>query len=232
MCVLRVIFQATILVSVLGCRAGRPDDASLRKAWLHAPDSQGAKWNRMALVKQMVASAGMVGTPRANVLEMFGPPGYTAEIYPGGRRMDFYRLSMANLESLRFDYESGNAVTRYWVQGSACNCDLCNAEAPPLTTAALSESGLIRTAPQEKTLTMSEFEKLVGNAGEPSLSHQTAGGQVWLNYTETWRVGAAPYRFLLVDGHVPLSSAPTQEVGDKPVLSWALISFAPGCLAK
>ena len=146
--------------------------------------------------------------------------------------MDFYRLSAANNESLRFDYESGNAVTRYSVEASGCGCEACNAGAPLLTSAALNKSGLTRTAPREKTLTMSEFEKLAGRAGELSRSRQTAGGQVWLNYTETWRVDPAPYRFLIVDGHVPSRSAPTQEIGDKPVQSWALISWAPGCLAK
>ena len=147
--------------------------------------------------------------------------------------MDFYRLSMANIESLRFDYESGNAVTRYSVQGSACNCEACNAAAPLLTSAALKKSGLMRTAAREKTLTMSEFEKLAGRAGDLDRSRQTTGGQVRPNYTETWRVDPAPYRFLeFVDGHVPSAPAPTQEVGDKPVQSWALISWAPGCLAK
>ena len=228
----RVILLAVVLTGVLACGGAGPDDASPRKAWLQAPNSQGPKWNRTTLLKQMVASLDMVGTPRTKVLEMFGPPGYTAELYPGGARMDFYRLSAANDGSLRFDYESGSTVTRYSIESSGCRCESCNPAAPAVTAAALNQSGLIRDGAPEKTLTMSQFEKLVGRAGDLSRSPQTVGGQVWLNYTETWRVDPAPHRFLIVDGHVPLRSAPTQEVGDKPVLSWALISFQPGCLAQ
>jgi hypothetical protein len=93
--------------------------------------------------------------------------------------------------------------------------DSCAASAPLLTAGTLNKSGLIRTIRPEKTLTISELEKLVGSAGKLSRSRQTVGGQVWLSYTETWRVGAAPYRLLMVDGNVPLSSAPTQEVDGK-----------------
>ena len=145
--------------------------------------------------------------------------------------MEFYRLSAANEEKLRLDY-LGNTVTSYLIDAIPCSCDSCAASAPLLNAEALKKSGLIRTTPLERTLTMSEFEKLLGSTGELRRSRSTAGGQAWLNYTEIWRVGAAPHRFLMVDGHVPLRSAPTQEVGDKPVLSWALVSFAPGCLAK
>jgi hypothetical protein len=228
----RGIFRTTLLTTVLICRAADPEDASLRQAWLQASNSQGATWDRTALLKRMVAGRDMVGTPRAKVLDMFGSPGYSEESYPGGSKMDFYRLSAANEGKLRLDYDSGNVVTSYLIDAIPCSCDSCAASAPLLTTEALNKSGLIRATRQEKTLTMSEFEKLAGRAGKLSRSRSTAGGRAWLNYTETWRVGAAPYQFLMVDGHVPSSSAPTQEVGDKPVLSWALVSFAPGCLAK
>jgi hypothetical protein len=227
----RVIFRTTILTSVLVCCAADPDDASLRQAWLQAPHSQGAKWDRTALLKRMVAGRDMVGTPRAKVLEMFGPPGYSAQTYPGSSRMEFYRLSTANEEKLRLDYD-GNTVTSYLIDAIPCSCDSCAGAAPLLTEEALSKSGLIRATRLEKTLTMQEFEKLVGRPGELRRASSTAGGQAWLNYTEIWRVGAEPHRFLMVDGHVPLRSAPTQAVGDKPVLSWALVSFSPGCLAK
>jgi hypothetical protein len=228
----RAIFRSTILAIVLICRAAGQDDVSLRKAWLQAPTAPGAKWDRTALLKRMVAGRDMVGTSRAKVLEMFGPPGYSAEIYPGGSKMEFYRLSATNEEKLRLDYDPGNVVSSYLIDAIPCSCDSCDASAPLLTAEALKKSGLIRTARPEKTLTMSEFEKLVGYAGKLSRTRTTGGGRVWLSYTETWRVDTAPYRFLMVDGHTPSSSAPTQEVGDKPVLSWALISFAPGCLAK
>ena len=228
----RATFRPTFLTIVLIWRAAGQDDAPLRYAWLQAPNAQGAKWDRTALLKRMVAGRDMVGTPRAKVLDMFGPPGYSEESYPGGSKMDFYRLSAANEEKLRLDYDPGNVVTSYLIDAIPCSCDSCATSAPLLTAEALNKGGLIRTTRLEKTLTMSEFEKLVGRAGKLSRSRNTAGGQVWLNYTETWRVGAAPYRFLMVDGHVPSRSAPTQEVGDKPVLSWALVSFAPGCLAK
>ena len=228
----RVILRTTILTSVLVCRAADPEDASLRNEWLQAPISQGAKWNRTALLERIVTGVDMVRTPARGVLEMFGPPGYSAAIYPGDSRMDFYRLSAANDESLRFDYESGNVVTRYSVEASGCSCQSCNARAALYRGSFERKRITSLTAPREKTLTMTEFEKLVGRAGDRTRFRQNAGGQVWLNYTETWRVSPPPFRFLVLDGHVPLRSAPTEDVGDKPVLSWALISFAPGCLAK
>jgi hypothetical protein len=73
---------------------------------------------------------------------------------------------------------------------------------------------------------------MLGRPGKVDLSRNSVGGQLWLNYSEVWRVYGAPNQFLLADGHVPARDAPNGEIRDKRVGSWALISFAPECLAK
>ena len=79
-------------------------------------------------------------------------------------------------------------------------------------------------------LTMAVLDKKLGHTGKIDSSRNVVGGQVWFNYSETWRVEGSPNQFLIADGHVTWRSAPTDEVADKPVGAWALITFAPECL--
>lgn len=228
----RAIFLSTVLAGVLICLAASPDDAALRNAWLQAPKSAGANWTRIELLKRLVAGLDMKGMARAKVLDLLGPPGYSAEMYPVNGKMDIYRLSSANDVSLRFDYQAQNTVTAYAIDSAPCSCASCTTGAPLLPAAVLAKSGLIRPELPSATPTMSGIEKLLGRAGDLHVSHQTAGGQVWLDYAETWRVGGAPNRFLIVTGSVPLRDAPANVVSDKPAESWALVSMAPDCLPK
>ncbi len=221
-----------ILICVLACGVARSDDASLRNDWLQAPKTQGANWNRAPLMERLMKGLDMTGMPRAKVLALLGPAGYTAEDYPGPSRIEIYRLSAANDKSLRVDYDSADKVLGYFVESSACSCDACAAGAPVLPSAVLDKSGLTRTTAAQRSLTMSAFEKLVGRPGQLNLSHNQVGGQMWLNYSETWRVGGAPHQFLIVDGHTPARDGPMDAIADKPAYSWALVSIAPDCIAK
>src|SRR5271155_1996277 len=74
----------------------RSSDASLPSLWLQAPKSQGAHWDRLALLQRMAARVNLVGMPRAKVLDLFGQPGRADDTYPWRTKMDFYRLSAAN----------------------------------------------------------------------------------------------------------------------------------------
>ena len=221
-----------ILICVLVCVVARSDDASLRNGWLQAPKTQGANWDRTALMERLMKGSDLTGMPRAKVLALLGPAGYVAEMYPGATRIENYRLSAANKTSLRVDYDSGQKVTRYSVDSSSCSCEVCTAAAPVLPAAVLDKSGMMRPAAAPRNFTMSAIEKLLGRQGKVDLSHNQVGGQMWLNYSETWLVSGARHQFLIVDGHTPARNAPMEAVGDKPVYSWALISYAPDCLAK
>jgi hypothetical protein len=228
----RVSFLTTFLICAIVYGAAGSDDISLRNAWLQAPKSQGANWTRVALLGQLMAGVKLDGVPRTKVVGLFGQPGYSAESYPERSKIEVYRLSAANDRSFRVDYDSGNRVTGYFVDNSPCSCDTCTAGVPVLSAAVLDKSGLMRTAPRQGRLTMSAFERMLGQRGQVQLSHNRVGGQMWLNYTETWRVGSASHQFLMVWGHTPARDAPTDAIGDKFVESWALVSFMPECLAK
>jgi hypothetical protein len=174
----------------------------------------------------MVARMNLVGMPRAKVLDLFGQPGRADETYPWRTRMDFYRLSAANDQSYRIDYDASDVVTSDSVESAPCHCDFCTAAAP------LAQAGFIPSAPTNGGLTLSAFEVLVGVAGKRDVSQHVAGGRVWLSYTETWRVDGPPQRFLIASGHIPLTDAPTFEVGDKSIDDWTLVSYSPACLAQ
>lgn len=170
---------------------------------------------------------------RAKVLEMFGPPGYSARDFPPpATRMDFYRLSAANDRSFRVDYDSDDKATGDSIAGSPCSCNFCTAGAPVVPAAVLDGTGLIRATQPQRDLTMSALERLVGRRGETRTSQSQMGGRLWFGYTETWRVGGAGNRWLIATGRIPMTSALTREPGDKPVNDWSLVSFLPECLAK
>jgi hypothetical protein len=218
-----------LLTALLNCLAlswaAGPDHASLRDAWLQAPESQGAHWNRVSLLDRLVAGVRMEGMPRAKVLDLLGPPGYSAEMYPGDTRIDVYRLSAANHRSLRLDYQADSTLIGDSIEDDPCDCDSCTSGAPMLPAAALRKE-------LSTTQTMSGIEQSLGRPGDLHVTRESVGGQAWLAYSETWRVAGAPHRFLIVSGNVPARTAPTGVVADKPAGSWAVVTFAPACLAK
>ena len=214
----------SVAISTSCVQPPRSSDASLTTLWLQAPKSQGAHWDRLTLLHRMAAVVNLVGMPRAKVLDLFGPPGRADETYPWHTKMDFYRLSAANDQSFRIDYDAGDAVTADSVESAPCHCDFCTSAAP------LAKIGSIQNAPTG--LTLSGFEALVGLPGKRDVSQNVAGGRVWLNYTETWRVDSLSHPFLIASGHTPLTDAPAFEVSDKLIDDWTLVSFSAACLVQ
>jgi hypothetical protein len=228
----RFLFCTTFGIGLLACQAASSGNLSLHDAWLGAPKIQGSHWNREPQLDRMVAGVELTGMPRAKVLDLFGQPGYSAENYPGPSRIDEYRLSARNDKTFRIDYNAEGHVTEDSVESSPCNCPLCTTKAPPLSVAVLRKKGLLRDEPPSENITVAAFEKKLGGQGQLDLSHNVVGGQVWLNYSETWRISDTPNQFLIADGHVPARTAPTDEISDKLIESWALVAFAPECLAQ
>ncbi len=111
---------------------------------------------------------------------------------------------------------------------------MCRADAPAATMAAVQESGLLAKGDGyvPAGLTMGGIEKKLGVSGKIHTSRPVMGGQVWFNYTETWRIGDQPGQWFLADGHVTWRNAPDDSVGNQPVQSWAIVTFAPDCLAQ
>jgi hypothetical protein len=228
----QAILLTTFLICLLVCGAARSDDASLRDAWLQAPKPGAANWDRKAALERLLASVKLEGMTRAKVLGILGQPGYSQEDYPGPTTFDLYLLSAANHQSYRIDYDSGNKVVSDGIEGAPCTCYACPADAPLLSAAVLDKSGLPRTSSWQNPHTMSAVEKILGRAGQVKLSHSMAGQRAWLNYTETWRMGGATHQFLAVGGHVGVTDAPRDAIGNQRAEEWDLITFMPGCLAK
>jgi hypothetical protein len=225
-------FLAAFLICLLVGGAAISDDASLRKAWLEAPKSQGANWNRMPQLDELLSAVKLDGMARAKVLNLLGQPGYSQQDYPDGTRVDFYRLSAVNDQSLRIDYESPNQVTQVATEYTPCACKLCAADAPVLAAAVLARNRPRLTGVAQKDITMSAVEKMLGLPGRSFHSVDMKGGQAWLDYEEIWRMDNPPHLFLIVDGSAIAREALASPIGDQKVGSLTLISIWPQCLAN
>jgi hypothetical protein len=231
----RFVFITISCLCVLACKGTSQDGLSPRDAWLQAPKSQGAHWNREPQLDRIVAGIKLEGMTRAKVLSLLGQPGYSQHDYPGPTRVDGYRLSAKNDKTFRVDYDREDKVTGDMIDSGPCNCPFCTTSAPVLPAAVLNKSGLMDARRYEyvpSDLTVAVFEKKLGGPGQRDSSLNTVGGQVWLGYSDTWRISGSPNQFLIADGHVPARTAPAGEISDKPVESWAVVSFAPECLAE
>jgi len=221
------------LIGFLACKEPQSDAASAREAWLRAPSLHGLFWNREPQLDHMVAGVKLEGMTRAEMLSLFGEPGYSQVTYPGATRFDQYRLSAKNSQNFRIDYDYDGKVRENMIESSPCTCRLCAADAPAVSNAVLQKSGLLggkRDDTVPLSLIMAKLDKKLGHAGKIDSSRNVMGGQVWFDYSETWRIDGSPNQFLIADGHVPWRDAPTDRVDDKPVESWAAITFAPECL--
>jgi hypothetical protein len=230
---LRGVVAAAFLISLLTCKATQRDATSDREVWLRAPQSHSKSWNREPQLDRIVAGVKLEGMTRAQVLNLFGEPGYSQVTYPGVTRFDEYRLSAKNTQNFRIDYDYDSKVRENMIESSPCSCRLCAADLSAVPSAVLQKSGLLsgkRDETVSPSLTMAVLDKKLGHAGKIDGSRNVAGGQVWFSYSETWRIDGPPNQFLIADGHVPWRDAPTDEVADKPVGSWALITFAPECV--
>jgi len=177
---------------------------------------------------RLVAKIDLNGYARAKVLSLFGQPGYSEERYPGRGRADEYRLSAANGKDLRIDCDADNKVSSYFVDAIGCKCPLCDSAAPEIPLSVFKNSKLMQASTSPGSFTMAGFESTLGSQGEIVLARNLAGARVWLNYAETWRLGGEPNQFLIASGHTPS----TDVIGNRTVDSWAVVSFAPECLAS
>jgi hypothetical protein len=230
---LRSFIGVAFLISVLACKATQHDTASAREAWLRAPNSHSWFWNREPQLDRIFADVKLEGMTRTQVLNLLGQPGYSQVTYPGVTRFDEYRLSAKNNQNFRIDYDYDGKVTENMIESSPCSCRLCTADVPAVPSAVLQKTGLLsgkRDDTVPPSLTMAVLDKKLGHTGKIDSSRNVVGGQVWFNYSETWRIDGSPNQFLIADGHVTWRDAPTDEVAGKPVGAWALITFAPECL--
>src|ERR1700722_443665 len=90
------VFLTISLLCVLACKGTSQNNLSPRDAWLLAPKSRGAHWNREPQLDRIVADIKLEGMTRAKVLSLLGQPGYSQHDYPGPTRVDEYRLSAKN----------------------------------------------------------------------------------------------------------------------------------------
>jgi len=230
---LRSFIGGAFLISLLACNATQRDTTSAREAWLETSKSHSPFWNREPQLDRIVAGVKLEAMTRAQALSLFGQPGYSQVTYPGATRFDEYRLSAKNNRNFRIDYDYDGNVREDMIESSPCSCRLCTANVPSVPYAALQKGGLVsgrRDDTVSPSLTMAVLNIKLGHAGKIDSSRNVMGGQVWFNYSETWLIEGSPNQFLIADGHVPWRDAPTDEVADKPVESWALITFAPECL--
>ncbi|MFI4988423.1 MAG: hypothetical protein ACHQF3_13375, partial [Alphaproteobacteria bacterium] len=69
--------------------------------------------------------------------------------------------------------------------------------------------------------------------GKRTATPNRAGGQMWLNYAETWRVAGEDDRFLIVSGSRPMRD---WRMGDpldgQEAESFALVTMMPQCLPR
>ena len=225
-------FLAAFLICLLVGGAAISDDASLRTAWLQAPKSQGANWDRTPQLHQLLAGMKLDGMARAKVHNLLGQPGYSQQEYPDGAEVDFYRLSAVNGQSLRIDYESPNQATGFATEYTPCECKLCAVDAPVLRAAVLARNRSRLTSPAQNNVTMSALEKMMGLAGRSSHLVNMMGNQAWFHYDEVWRMDGPPHQFLIAHGEVPFLMARDSTIGGQKVESLTLISIWPECLAN
>ena len=231
-----VVLLACILAACAACSTG-DSRVSVRDAWLQAPKSRWPRWNREPQLDRLLAGVKVQGMTRTQVIGLLGKPGHAAADYPGPTRQDEYRLSAANFKAYRIDYDQDDKAVEGMIEDGACECPFCTANAPVVSGAVLEKSSLLKktelsTPPQFQALTLTKLDKLLGSEGERHSSNHPAGGQVWFNYSEVWRVSGAANQFFFAEGHVPFRDVEMGQIGKLRVDSWTLISYAPDCLAE
>ena len=230
----RAFWGALISISALAlAAASQKTTEDPTQAWLGAPQTQGAHWDREAQLKPLIQGKHLEGMSRSGVLGLIGQPGFSSEDFPGDTRLDLYRISAANKQSLRIDYDKGSKVVSDEIDQGPCDCSQCRQEMPSVSRAALAKSGLLEIKQDfvSSTPTIGQIENMLGK-GKLNQVQSTAGGQVWMNFSETWRVEGATQQFFLADGHDPLTKVFGQPIQERQFLSWSLISYAPDCLAR
>lgn len=236
LCVVLRLFVAICIVATLSALAviasepakKVPPDISWRAAV-----GMGSGWNREQFLAPILDGRHLEGTPRYKVLSLFGNPGYTAVNYPGTTRIDEYRLSAKNDRVFRIDYDHEGNVQYYSVEDGPCDCPICRTDAPAVSLETIQHAGLLRQREfNDGSLTIKKLEKQLGKAGSLDSDQSTVGGMVWFTFSDTWRVADRQDHYFVADGHVPWSTLNIEKPKDSSVLSWSVVTYAPGCLAK
>jgi hypothetical protein len=240
---LSVVVRTSITLSVVAivCALAVLASEPLKKvppgiSW-RAAVGMGSGWNREQFIGPILNGRPIEGMPRTRVLELFGNPGYSSTDYPGTTRIDQYRLSAKNDRTFRIDYDREGKVTGDSIEDGPCDCPICRADSPSVSIETIRKAGLLQQREFiDGSLTVGKLEAQLGQPGSWSAGNSTAGQQVWFGFSDTWRITggqATPDEYFIADGHTPFLNY--RRLGSEKRLavdSWAVVTFAPGCLTK
>jgi hypothetical protein len=183
------------------------------EAWQRTAQSTVGNWSREAMIHHFDTTQALKGTPRAHLLALLGPPGYSSEQFGLGSglhvRFDIYRLSAQADRSYVLNYEQDKLV-RGVIDSTICVCPLCS-EAAPKSSAAHARERLLKAGR--------------GEAGQ-------GGGQRWTHYSDVWRISAKAPMFLLAEGARPTRDWNDAAFGEARVFSYTFVTVMPHCLAR
>lgn len=236
---LRVVLRIFVAVCILAVFSALAIIASepLKKvppgmSW-RAAVGMGDGWNREQFIDPILNGSRIEGMPRNKVLNLFGNPGYSAVNYPGTTRIDQYRLSAKNDRVFRIEYDREGNVEYDSVEDRPCDCPICRADAPAASLETIQHAGLLQQREfNDGSFTISKLEKQLGKAGSWNSDQSSVGGMVWFTFSDTWRIADRQDHYFIADGHVPWRSLNIEKAKDSRVGSWAVVTYAPGCLAK
>lgn len=186
------------------------------------------------MLKPLATEHDLKGMTRREVIALLGEPGYADESYFDGHldyRIDLYGLSAKNDKSLRVDYDRGDKVTAYDVEGPPCACPDCADVGPDKIVPMETLSRAVLTKHRETSneeITIAQLEARLGRPGQRSSMMNQVGGQVWVNYEDIWRIANSDHRFFLASGHAPRTQWKSFE--DAGMLSYSVISLTLECL--
>jgi hypothetical protein len=206
------------------------------EAWQRTAQSTVGNWSREAMIHHFDTTQALKGTPRAHLLALLGPPGYSSEQFGLGSglhvRFDIYRLSAQADRSYVLNYEQDKLV-RGVIDGTICACPLCS-EAAPKSSAAHARERLLKAGRGEagQGLSVLEFEALMGGPGMRATTTDMGGGQRWTHYSDVWRISAKAPMFLLAEGARPTRDWNDAAFGEARVFSYTFVTVMPHCLAR
>jgi hypothetical protein len=234
---IRTLLYPLIALCVVACTASKPQTKVPPGIHWRTANGVGNTWNREQFIEPILNGKQIEGMTRAKMIQLFGDPGYTAVNYPGSSRIDEYRLSARNNRIFRVDYGRDGIAVHGWVEDGACDCPICKADAPTVAAETLNRTTLLKQEFVDSELTIARLEKQLGASGSWNSGSSTAGGQVWLGYSDTWRLTsgssqAQPNRFFIADGHTPMRDFQFGKEKELQVGSWAIVTWIPGCMPE
>jgi hypothetical protein len=204
------------------------------QAWRGAVDSKSSTWSRKELLSQFYNQYRLEGMPRVRVIELLGEPAIAYELYPVSdqrERIDVYRLSAKNEDSLRIEYNTQDKVSSAFVDTRSCKAEAFAGAAPVaekvLISATLEKVLEKYSREQITSMQISQLEALIGKSDKNWSRKSLVGGQTWMYYNYVWRLSVNGRRVFTAYGHVPLRN--WDETGAR-VHSYAIISMGPDCL--